>query len=122
MASSDKIPVQHDAEKLCVYTLKITNNLNNFPKKYRYTLVDRILKLTFDIHDGIIKANIARGTERIDFQSEIIANCTTLKFYIRMVYEVLKPECSTTYWDKLVDKVESQVRGWQKTTKKMVTH
>lgn len=117
--ASDKIPVQLDAEKLCVHTLKITNNLNNFPKKYRYTLVDRILKITFDIHDGIIKANNARDAERINYQSEVITKCATLKFYIRMVHEVLKPECSISYWDKLVDKIESQVRGWQKSTKKV---
>ena len=53
MAKSETIPVQIDAEKLCEHTLIITNNLNNFPKKYRFTLVDRILRITFDIHDDI---------------------------------------------------------------------
>ena len=57
MAKSETIPVQIDAEKLCKHTLIITNTLNNFPKKYRFTLVDRILRITFDIHDDICNAN-----------------------------------------------------------------
>lgn len=56
MAKSKTIPVQIDAEKLCKHTLIITNNLDNFPKKYRFTLVDRVLRVAFDIHDNICDA------------------------------------------------------------------
>ena len=49
MAKSETLPVQKDAEKLCKHTLIITNNLDNFPTKYRFTLVDRVLRISFDI-------------------------------------------------------------------------
>ena len=49
----NNIPVAIDAKKLCFHTVKVTNNLNNFPKKYRFTLVDRIVRLSFDIYDAI---------------------------------------------------------------------
>lgn len=47
MSKSETIPVQIEAEKLCKHTLTVTNNLNNFPKKYRFTLVDRIVRISF---------------------------------------------------------------------------
>ena len=110
MAKSETIPVQIDAEKLCKHTLIITNNLNNFPKKYRFTLVDRILRITFDIHDDICNAN----------NSYDIASCRKLKFYVRMCNEVLKPKCSISYWDELISGIEKQLLNWRVSTKKLL--
>lgn len=76
--------------------------------------------MTFDIHDGIAKANAARDGERIRHQEAVITSCTTLKFYIRLTHEVLKPECSILYWDGMVDSIESQMRKWLASTGKRV--
>lgn len=112
------IPVQIDAEKLCKYTLKITGNLNNFPKKYRFTLVDRILSITFDIHDLICDANNTFDKdERSSMISSSISRCRKLKFYIRMTHEVLKPSCSVMYWDGMVSDIESQLLKWKRSIK-----
>lgn len=119
MAKSDTIPVQIDAEKLCKYTLKITGNLNNFPKKYRFTLVDRILAITFDIHDNICDGNNSYNIEeRVWILEKAIASCRKLKFYIRMCQEVLKPQCSIPYWDEMVSKIEKQLMNWRISIKK----
>lgn len=113
-----EIPVLIDARRLCEHTLKITSNLNNFPKKYRYTLVDHIVRLTFAIHDGIYDANGARGEERIYYQTQVIANCHKLKFYIDLTHQVLHPECSVPYWNGLVKGIEEQMSKWRLSTKK----
>lgn len=115
--SKDAIPVMEDAKKLCAHTLRLTNNLNNFPKKYRYTLVDRLVRTSFDIHDGISDANLSRGEERIKFQTETIKSCRKMKFYLQCVYEVLKPSCNIVHWTGIVDRIENQVVKWRASTK-----
>lgn len=121
MAKSETIPVQIDAEKLCKRTLIITNNLNNFPKKYRFTLVDRILRITFDIHDDICNANNSYDmAKRVFYIENAIASCRKLKFYVRMCNEVLKPKCSISYWDELISGIEKQLLNWRVSTKKLL--
>ena len=84
MAKSKTIPVQIDAEKLCKHTLIITNNLDNFPKKYRFTLVDRVLRVAFDIHDNICDANNCYDMkERVKYIEDSISCCRKMKFYVK---------------------------------------
>ena len=47
MAGKQEIPVLVAAENLCFHTMKICNNINNFPKKWRYTLVDNGKKRSY---------------------------------------------------------------------------
>lgn len=112
------IPVQLDAEALCKHTLRITNNLDNFPKKYRFTLVDRILSITFDVHDYICDANntfdAAERTRNIDLA---VSSCRKLKFYVRMCHEILKPKCSVEHWNDYIAKIEKQLRSWKTSIK-----
>lgn len=121
MAKSDTIPVQIDAEKLCKHTLIVTNNLNNFPKKYRFTLVDRLLRVSFDIHDNICDANNSYSMEdRFNYLANAISACRKLKFYIRLCKEVIKPKCSISYWDEMVSSIEKQLQNWKVATKKKI--
>lgn len=121
MAKSETLPVQKDAEKLCKHTLIITNNLDNFPTKYRFTLVDRVLRISFDIHDYICDANNTFDmSERVDLIQRSISSCRKMKMYTRMVLEVLHPKCSVSYWDKLIDNIEKQLRNWKEYTKKLL--
>ena len=92
--TKNETPVMRDSRKLCYYTLRVTQNLNNFPKKYRYTLVDRLISSALDIHDNISDANLSWGSERIAYQTEAIKSCRKMDFYLQCVYEVLKPKCS----------------------------
>lgn len=112
------IPVMVSAEKLCCHTLKVTQNLNNFPKKWRFTLVDRLVSCSMDIFDNIQDANIFRGEQRIEYINRAISNCRKMKAYLRLVYEVLKPECSIPFWNDMVDDIEKQLTNWRASTKK----
>lgn len=115
---NEPIPVLVLSEKLCTHTLRVTQNLNNFPKKYRFTLVDKLVSCTLEICDYIQDANMFRGDERIYYQTKAISNCRKMKLYLRLVYEVIKPECSITFWDSIVDELEEQLSKWKKSTKK----
>lgn len=121
MAKATTIPAQIDAEKLCKHTLVITNNLNNFPKKYRFTLVDLIVRISFDIHDFICDANNSYNMEeRVWYIEKSISQCRKMKFYVRLCQEMLKPKCSIEYWDQLVAGIEKQLQNWRTATKKTI--
>lgn len=121
MSKSEAIPVQIEAEKLCKHTLTVTNNLNNFPKKYRFTLVDRIVRISFDIHDDICDANNSYNMEeRVWYIEKAISQCRKMKFYVRLCQEILRPKCSIEYWDQLIAGIEKQLQNWRTATKKTI--
>lgn len=114
-----KIPVQEAAEKLVSHTIEITSNARNFPQKYRYTLVDRLIRITMDIHDFICDANNAHtSNDRIKLIENAISSCRKVKFYIKFTYEKLHPKCSTGYWNGIVEDIEKQLGNWRTDTKK----
>lgn len=113
----EQIKVLVDAKKLSIHTMKVTNNLNNFPKKYRFTLVDKIVRSSLDICNYIIEANTFSGEKRKLYQTKAISECTKMKLYLEIVLEVLHPSCSINYWAKSIDNVELQLRNWRKSTK-----
>ena len=114
--SRTEIPVIVDSKKLVLHTLKVTQNLNNFPKKYRYTLVDKLIRSSMDIYDYVSDANLSWGGERIQKQNEAIRSCRKMKFYLQCVYEVLKPQCSIPYWADMINNLERQIIGWRSAT------
>lgn len=118
MADKQEIPVLVATEKLCFHTLKICNNINNFPKKWRYTLVDRTINSTLDIRDNISKANHESGDDRIYYINQSIRSCEDLKFYIKACHEVLHPQCSIPFWDSMVEDIEKQLQNWKSYTRK----
>lgn len=121
MSKSETIPVQIEAEKLCKHTLTVTSNLNNFPKKYRFTLVDRIVRISFDIHDNICDANNSYNMEeRVWYIEKAISQCRKMKFYVRLCQEILRPKCSIEYWDQLIAGIEKQLQNWRTATKKTI--
>lgn len=114
-----EIRVLIDAEALCNHTLRLTGNLNNFPKKYRFTLVDELVRKSIEIYDRIQDANSTWDTQkRIEGISAAISSCHKLKMLLRLTQEVLHPSCSISYWDKMVDDVECQLMAWKKQTQK----
>lgn len=120
MASKQEIPVLVSAENLCAHTMKICNNINNFPKKWRYTLVDRTINATLDIRQYINEANHESGEERVYCIDKSIRSCEDLKFYIKLCHEVLHPQCSIPYWDEMVENIEKQLHNWKSYTRKQL--
>lgn len=117
MATRNEIKVKIDAKKLAIHTLKITQNLNNFPKKYRFTLVDKLTNCSLEIISNIEDANTHTGDERKLWQTMAISNCEKMKTYIEIVMDVLHPKCSISYWNDMVENIEQQLKKWRKSTK-----
>ena len=49
------------AKEMVIYTLRITNNEKNFPKRYRLSVVNKIQDKAFEIVTCLIEAHASRG-------------------------------------------------------------
>ena len=106
-----------DAKKLIAHTLKVTANTDNFPKKYRFTIVNNMTNLCFEIYENIVDANNARGEKRFQYITRAISNCRKFRGYLEITLEVLHPKCSINYWAKMVNGIETQLLNWRRATK-----
>ena len=59
MSNRKELTVITKAKKLMEYTFMITNSENRFPKKIRYTLVQRLQDLSMEIIELLYRANDA---------------------------------------------------------------
>lgn len=109
------------AEDLADYTLEVTSNCNNFPKKYRFTLVDKMVTKSFNIYECLFEANrtrIANKIQRYDLQTKAITYCEELQFYIKLSLKrnIITPK-RAEHWSGLVSDVKYMTLAWRKRDK-----
>ena len=117
MAETD-LKVLVKAKDLAVHTFKLTSNCNRYPKKYRFSLVDKIQNKALDIYTTLFEANRTNnGTnkrERIEKITQGITYCDELLFFIElsMNLEILTDK-STEYWSGMVSDVKYMAIAWR---------
>lgn len=90
------------ASNLIDYTLNLTDNTKHFPKKVRFTLVNRIQDHVLSIYEKLLAANEIypiRSAEdkarRLTLQRDALTACKMLLFFIELYQEhgrtVLRP-------------------------------
>ncbi len=120
--SNDKeMQVIIKAKELSAYTLSITSNSKNFPKKYRFTLVDKMLTKSFNIYESLLEANRTRIENKIirgDLQTKAITYCEELQFYIELSLgqNIITPK-RAEYWSSLVTDIKRMTIAWRKRDK-----
>lgn len=76
------------AKDLAEHTLRITSNCNRYPKKYRFSLVDKMQNKSLEIYEYLYEANRTDlklyRQERSELQTSAITNCDELLFYIEL--------------------------------------
>lgn len=110
------------AKELAVHTFKLTSNCNRYPKKYRFSLVDRMQIKSLLICDALLEANRIDlkycGKERFNKQTEAINFCDELLFYIELSLELgIISIDSVEYWTKIVSDVKHMILAWRKKDK-----
>lgn len=79
------------AKNLAKHTLQITSNCNRYPKKYRFSLVDKMQNKALEIYEYLHEANRTDlreyARERSELQTKAITCCDELD---RFVEERLK--------------------------------
>ena len=106
------------AQALAEHTLKVTSNCNRYPKKYRFSLVDKMQNKSLEIYECIMEANRTDlryfKRERSELQTRAITYCDQLDFYIELSHKLgIINEKSMEYWSKMVTDVKYMTIKWR---------
>ena len=116
--SKEKLDVITKAMELAEHTLRITSNCNRYPKKYRFSLVDKMQNKALSIYEKLQEANRTDikdyKRERQELQTKAITYCDQLLFYIELSYKLqIINNKSMEYWSKMVCNVKHMTIAWR---------
>lgn len=106
------------AKDLAEHTLRVTSNCNRYPKKYRFSLVDKMQIKSLDIYEALMEANRTDladyKRERLELQTNAITYCDELLFYIELSYKLnIINDKSMEYWSKMVSDIKHMAIAWR---------
>jgi len=115
------------AKDLVKHSFTITSNTTKFPKKFRFTLVNRIQDKAVEIYQCAIEANELDlrieedHRERQKLQAKALTYCKELLFFIELSHEMgFISSGSCEYWSKLAVEVKAMIAAWKKRDKARV--
>lgn len=116
--AEEKLKVILKAEELAEHTLRVTSNCNRYPKKYRFSLVDKMQNKALEIYEYLHEANRTDlkvyGRERSELQTKAITYCDELLFFIELSYKLnIINDKSMGYWSKMVTDVKHMAIAWR---------
>jgi hypothetical protein len=106
------------AKDLAEHTLRITSNCNRFPKKYRFSLVDKMQNKALEIYEFLYEANRTDlkscREERSELQTKAITHCDELLFYIELSQKLnIINVKSMEFWSKMVADIKHMAIAWR---------
>ena len=115
---AEELRVILKAKQLAKHTLIITSNCNRYPKKYRFSLVDKMQNKALEIYEHLYEANRTDlrlyPKERSELQTKAITKCDELLFYIELSMELnIINNKSTEYWSKMVSDIKHMAIAWR---------
>ena len=112
------------AKDLVKHTFTITNSTERYPKKYRFTLVNRIQDKAVDVYECVLEANeldlrdAQEYRQRQKLQAKALTYCKELLFFIELSQEMgFISMSSCEYWSKLALEVKYMTTAWKKRDK-----
>ena len=119
--ANDDLRVIIKAKDLVKHTIRLISNCKKFPKKYRFTLCDRMQNKAMTIYEFLLEANrtpMSCKSARNELQTKAIINCDQLLFYIELCLDLNIIESSSAeYWSKLVSDIKFMTIKWRTTDK-----
>ena len=118
MADNNELRVIIKAKELAKHTLVLTSNCNRYPKKYRFSLVDKMQNKCLNIYEALFEANRTDikdyKRERLELQTNAITYCDELLFYIELSYELnIINSGSMEHWSKMVSDIKHMAIAWR---------
>lgn len=115
---AEELRVILKAKELAKHTLIITSNCNRYPKKYRFSIVDKMQNKALEIYEHLYEANRTDlrlyPKERSELQTKAITKCDELLFYIELSMELnIINNKSTEYWSKMVSDIKHMAIAWR---------
>lgn len=110
------------ASKLIDYTLDLTDNTKHFPKKVRFTIVNRIQDHVLSIYEKLLAANEIYPIQneedkvrRLSLQRDALTACKMLLFFIELSKKRGYIDTGTfDYWTKITLDVKFMAAAWHK--------
>ena len=115
---AEELRVILKAKELAKHTLIIISNCNRYPKKYRFSLVDKMQNKALEIYEHLYEANRTDlrlyPKERSELQTKAITKSDELLFYIELSMELnIINNKSTEYWSKMVSDIKHMAIAWR---------
>ena len=116
--SNTELKVILKAKELAKHTLIKTCNANHYPKKLRFSLVDKMQNRSLEIYELLHEANRTDlktyQRERLELQTKAITYCDQLLYFIELSQELnLISMKEVEYWSKLVRDVKHLAIAWR---------
>ena len=112
------------ANEMTCYTLQICSNEQNFPKRYRWCVTNKIVDSAVDINRFLNAANSVKVEEPDDYrmrrslQKRALAETYSLLATIRVANSVFGIESGRLeHWSRLIYDVQNYLRAWAKSDK-----
>ena len=118
MADKNELQVIVKAKELAKHTLILTSNANRYPKKYRFSLVDKMQNKCLDIYEALYEANRTDirdyKRDRLELQTKAITYCDEMLYYIELSCELnIISSKSMEYWSKMVTDIKRMAIAWR---------
>ena len=119
MADKDLLVIKKSMD-LVEHTIRLTSNPNRYPKKYRFSLVDKMANKSMNIYECLLEANRTSlqgmKRERLELITKAIVCCDELLFYIELSSKLnIINQKSMEYWSKMVKDVKYMSIKWRTT-------
>ena len=119
--SSGDYDILQKAKELAGYTLRITNNEKNFPKRYRFSVVNKIQDKMLNILDCLVMAYEIYPNSKLEFdkrvlyQKEARAGLRSLMLMVEVAANTFEIKASTfAYWTDKTVELKDHVSAWIK--------
>ena len=116
--AENELKVILKAKDLCEHTLRVTSNCNKYPKKFRFSLVDKMQNKALEIYENLYEANRTDlrnyARERSELQTKAITYCDELLFYIELSHKLgIINISSVEYWSKMAADIKHMAIAWR---------
>lgn len=118
MMANEDLRVITKAKQLAEHTLIMTSNARRYPKKFRFSLVDKMQNKALEIYELLFEANRTDlkdyKRERLELQTKAITHCDELMYFIELSYELnIINSGSMEAWSKMVMDVKHMAIAWR---------
>lgn len=119
--TSGDYDILQKAKELAIYTIRITSNERNFPKRYRFTVTEKIINKSLFILDSLMMAYEIYPNDRIEFEKRILyekearAACRSLLTMMEVAANAFDIKAGTfEHWTERAVDLRQHITGWIK--------
>lgn len=122
--SGSELNVITKAKDLVKHTFTLTESTERYPKKFRFTLVNRLQNRAMDIYDCLVEANELdlrepeEARERGRLQAKALTHLKEFLFLLELSFEAGRINAkSLEYWSKMAFDVMYMTKAWKRRDK-----